>query len=340
MRIALIHDWLTGMRGGEKVLAELCKLMPQADLLTLIHVPGCCDATIEQMRIITSWLGDLPGVRHYYRYLLPAMPLAIERMDVDRYDLVISSSHCVAKGICRSPESVHLCYCHTPMRYAWSQQRTYRSAMGPTGLALEAAGRFLRAWDRRSASHVDGFIANSKNVLQRIWQAYGRRGDVVYPPIDTGFYTPGDCRREDFYLMVTALAPNKGVDQAIAAASKLSRPLRIIGSGPMAKRLRRIAPPNVTFMGWQSNEVVRDNYRRCRALLFPGQEDFGMVPLEAMACGTPVVAFASGGASETVLGADSQNPAGPTGVLYSPQSPDTLAQAIIHFEGIEGGFDP
>lgn len=340
MQIALVHDWLTGMRGGEKVLAQLCKLMPQADLLTLIHVPGSCDATIERSRIITSCLNDLPGVRHYYRYLLPAMPLAIERMDAGRYDLIVSSSHCVAKGIVRSPGSVHVCYCHTPMRYAWSQAGAYRKAMGPAGMALTVAGKFLRAWDRRSASHVDGFIANSKNVAQRIWRAYGRRAEVVCPPIDTTFYTPADCPREDFYLMVTALAPNKGVGQAIAAAGKLSRPLRIIGSGPLAKRLGRTATPSVTFLGWRSDEVVRDHYRRCRALLFPGQEDFGMVPLEAMACGAPVIAYASGGATETVLGADSDSPFAPTGVLYWPQSPDILSDAIIHFEGVEGCFQP
>jgi len=339
MRTALVHDWLTGMRGGEKVLSALCGLVPRADLLTLIHVPGSCDARIERMRIVTSALDDLPGVRHYYRHLLLLMPLAIERMEACKYDLIISSSHCVAKGVVRSPASVHVCYCHTPMRYVWSQRLAYRQSMGPAGLALWAAGGYLRAWDHRSASHVDGFLANSRNVARRIWRAYRRRAEVVYPPVDTAFYTPDGCTREDFYLMVTALVPYKRVDRAIAAFGSLPRPLRIIGSGPLRKRLERGAPDNVTFLGPQSDEVIRDHYRRCRALIFPGQEDFGMVPLEAMACGAPVVALGAGGATETVLDPDGGHPLGPTGVLYRPRDAD-LPQAVLRLEAIESGFQP
>lgn len=340
MRIALVHDWLTGMRGGEKVLTQLCKLIPHADLLTLIHARGTCDERIEAMRIVTSELDDLPGVRHFYRHLLGAMPLAIERISAAKYDLIISSSHCVAKGVIRSPGSVHVCYCHTPMRYAWAQRRNYRRRMGPSGLALWAAGGYLRAWDRRSASHVDGFIANSRTVARRILRAYHRRSEVVHPPVDTGFFTPADCPREDFYLMVTALSPYKCVDQAITALGKLGRPLRIIGSGPLRRRLKRLAGDNVTFMGWQSDEVVRDHYRRCRALVFPGQEDFGMVLVEAMACGAPVIAFGVGGASETVMDPDRPVEGGPTGVLYPHQTVGNLLDAIIRFEGLEGTFGP
>ena len=340
MRSALVHDWLTGMRGGEKVLSALCRLLPDADLLTLVHAGGACDEHIERMRILTSGLNHLPGVRRYYRYLLPLMPRAIERMEADDYDLVISSSHCVAKGIRPGPSAAHVCYCHTPMRYVWAQGRAYRERMGPAGWALSVLSGRLRAWDRRTADRVDGFIANSRNVADRIRRAYDRDAVVVHPPIDTEFYTPADVSRKDFYLMVTALVPYKRVDQAVAAFADLGKPLRIIGSGPMAGRLRRAAPPNVTFLGWESDQAVRDHYRRCRALVFPGEEDFGMVPLEAMACGTPVIAYGAGGATETVLDPRGGAADGPTGVLYGPQTPDTLSQAVRRFEAIEGGFEP
>ena len=225
MRVGIVHDWLTGMRGGEKVLSCLCELMGQADILTLLHVPGSCDERIESKRIITSGLNELPGVRHYYRYLLGVMPLAIERLNAMDYDLIISSSHCVAKGIIRPQGALHICYCHTPMRYAWGQQHIYGDNLGFSGLALRAMGGYLRAWDVRSSRHVDYFIANSGNVAQRIWQNYRRRAEVIYPPIDTEFFTPGDEAVEDFYLMVTAMAPYKQVPKAISAFAKLGRRL-------------------------------------------------------------------------------------------------------------------
>ena len=339
MRIALVHDWLTGMRGGEKVISALCRLLPEADLLTLVHVRGACDRWIERMRIITSFLNDLPGVKRYYRYLLPAMPLAIERLNAGDYDLIVSSSHCVAKGIVRSPNAAHVCYCYTPMRYAWDQAQAYQRNMGLAGLALRALRGYLRAWDLRSAAHVDFFLADSRNVARRIWRTYRRTAEVVYPPIDTGFFTPSDEAREPFYLMVTALAPYKRVDQAIAAFAKLSRPLRIIGSGQEMKKLRRTCPANVTLMGWQCDEVVREHYRRCRALVFPGEEDFGMVPLEAMACGAPVIAYGAGGALETVLDVRQQTAVGPTGLLYRQQTVDALVSAVTRFEQFEDRFE-
>ncbi|MCD6364396.1 MAG: glycosyltransferase [Planctomycetes bacterium] len=340
MRVAIVHDWLTGMRGGEKVLSLLCELMPQADILTLLHVPGSCDDRIEGMRIVTSFLDDLPGVRHYYRYLLGLMPTAIESIDATRYDLIVSNSHCVAKGIIRSPHSVHLCYCHTPMRYVWSQSLAYERAMSLSGPALRCARRYLRAWDLRSAAHVDMFVANSANVAGRIRQTYRRTSRVVYPPVDTKFFTPGKIAREDFYLMVTALVPYKRVEQAIAAFAELQRPLRIIGSGPMLAHLRRGCPPNVTLTGYQSDRVVREHYRRCRALIFPGEEDFGLVPLEAMACGAPVIAYGAGGVKETVVDVDAVHSAEPTGLLYNPQSAEALADAVLKFERLSGRFHP
>jgi len=339
MRVAIVHDWLTGMRGGEKVLSLLCGLIPQADLLTLIHTPGVCDDSIERMRIRTSFLDDLPAVQRYYRYLLPIMPLAIEQMKADQYDLIVSCSHCVAKGIIRRPDAAHICYCFTPMRYVWSQEGAYQNGTGFSGLGLRIAGKYLRAWDRRSAQHVDRFLANSRNVAQRIRSSYARESEVVYSPVDTGFFHPSDQQQEDYYLMVTALSPYKRVDQAIGAFGRLARELRIIGTGPLLEDYRRSAPPNVEVMGWQSDEVVRQHYRRARAVILPGEEDFGLVPLEAMACGTPAIAYGAGGALETVLDVEQAKTRAPTGVLYSPQTTDALVSAVERFERLEHKFD-
>jgi len=338
MRIAIVHDWLTGMRGGEKVLSLLCGLMPNADLFTLIRVPGACDARIEGMRIRTSFLNDLPGVKRYYRYLLPIMPFAIEQMDAGGYDLIVSCSHCVAKGTRRSPHAAHICYCLTPMRYVWSEAKTYQDSMGFSGLALRLAQKYLRAWDRRSAGNVDMFLANSHNVAERIRRYYGRASEVIHSPIDTAFFTPSANGRQDYYLMVTALNPYKRVDQAVEAFASLGRPLRIIGDGPLIKNLRQSAPENVTIMGWQSDGVVREHYRRCRALVYPGEEDFGLVPLEAMACGAPVIAYAAGGTLETVLDIDRESRFGPTGIYYTPQTVDALVSAVKRFEQNEEKF--
>jgi glycosyltransferase involved in cell wall biosynthesis len=341
VRVAIVHDWLTGMRGGEKVLSLLCRLMPQADVLALIHLPRSGDAAIESMPIRTSWLSDLPGVGRYYRYLLPLMPAAVERMSAADYDLIVSSSHCVAKGIGgRRARQLHVCYCHTPMRYVWSGAGDYRRRLGPAGLALRALAPLLRAWDRRTAGRVDLFLANSACVAERIRRAYGRAAVVLYPPIDVDFFTPADVPREDFYLVVSALAPYKRVDQAIAAFGRLGRPLKVIGTGQELRRLRRRRPPNVELLGWLSDDAVRDHYRRCRAVVFPALEDFGMVPLEAMACAAPVIAYGAGGARESVLDAAAGRVAEPTGLLYAPQTPEALARAVQAFEQMADRFRP
>lgn len=339
MRIAIVHDWLTGMRGGEKVLSLLCRLLPQADLYTLVHVPGCCDRRIEAMRIRTSVLDDLPGARHYFRFLLPVLPFFIERFDLSEYDLVVSVSHCVAKGIIRCPRSAHLCYCNTPMRYAWHHGQDYEKSLGLGGVVMRMMRGYLRAWDRRSASHVDRFVGNSRNVADRIRRCYGRPAGVVYSPINAGFFTPEEGAREDFYLIVSALTPYKRVDQAVEAFGKLGRPLRVIGGGPLLERLRRRAPRNVTLLGRQDDEVVRQSYRRCRALIHPQEEDFGLTPLEAMACGTPVIAYGVGGALETVLADPGPDRLGPTGILYTPQTADALAAAVRQFEDQHDRFN-
>jgi len=340
VRIAIVHDWLTGMRGGEKVLSLLCRMFPAADLLTLIHRPGSCDSDIERMNIRTSYLNRLPGMARYYRYLLPLMPGAIARMDARDYDLVVSCSHCVAKGIPRSPRAAHACYCFTPMRYVWDTAEDYRSQMVLGGWALRMLSARLRAWDRRSADNVDLFMSNSRTVAERIERHYGRSATVVYSPIDAEFFTPDSGPREDFYLMVGALAPYKRTDQAIEAFATLGRPLRIIGSGPQWRTLHQRAASNISLMGWQSDTVVREHYRRCRAMIFPGREDFGLAPLEAMACGAPVIAYGAGGALETVLDSATPSPDGPTGLLYTPQTADALIEAVRTFERIGGVFRP
>ena len=335
MRIALVHDWLTGLRGGEKVLSELCRLLPGADILTLVHLRGSGDETIERCRIITSLLSDLPGVRRYYRHLLPLMPLAMEAVDARDYDLIVSSSHCVAKGVVRRRGARHICYCHTPMRYAWAQEGAYDASMGLSGLALKLFRPYLRAWDRRSAGHVDAFVANSRNVADRIRRIYGRQADVVHPPVDTTFYAPADVPREDFYLVVGAMAPYKRVDQAIDACRELRRPLVVIGGGQQFSELSSAPSDHVRFLGPASDEILREHFRRARALLYPGEEDFGIVPVEAIACGCPVIAYGAGGALETVV----QTGDVPTGILYRSQSVGGLVEAIKRFEGDGGRYD-
>lgn len=331
MRIALVHDWLTGMRGGEKVLSSLCELLPGADVFALLHRRGSLTGPLARRRVRTTWLDDLPCVGRYYRHLLPLMPLAIEGLDLSAYDLIVSSSHCVAKGVLRRSNAAHVCYCHTPMRYAWSQGHAYDATMGLGGLALRVLRPYLRAWDRRSANHVDHFIANSRNVADRIQRAYGRPAEVVHPPVDTEFFSPGDAEREDFYLVAGALAPYKHAEHAIKACRRLGRRLVVIGAGQQWAKLSRLASDSIQFLGAVSDTSLRDHYRRCRGLLFPGEEDFGIVPVEAMACGCPVIAYGAGGALETVVESGDSRSAG-TGLLYSPQTVDGLISAVERFE--------
>lgn len=331
MRVALVHDWLTGMRGGEKVLEALCGMYPQAEVFTLLADRSALSPTLAAMKIHTSWMQNLPGVKGYYRKLLPWMPGAIERFDLTGFDLVISSSHCVAKGV-RVPVGVpHLCYCHTPMRYAWHLRDLYLEKV-PAVARSWARGQLdrLREWDRVTASRVTQFIANGKTVQQRIREAYGRESIVIHPPVDVEFYVPAsDVKREDYYLVVSALAPNKRTDLAIGACQKMGRRLVIIGTGEEERRLRFLAGSETTFLGWASNETIREHLQRCRALLFPGEEDFGIVPVEAQACGTAVIAYSIGGATETVVPLGGANP---TGVWFAEPSVDSLAAAMQRYE--------
>lgn len=330
MRVALVHDWLTGMRGGEKCLEPAARYWPDAPLFTLLHKPGSVAPVIEKRPIRASVLNRLPGWPRYYRYLLPFMPLAANwRIPADT-QLVLSFSHCVAKAA-KPPAGVpHVCYCFSPMRYAWHMKESYFHG-GLKAKLLDVILKRLRNWDRRTAGRVTHFVAISKTIQQRIRECYDRDSVVIYPPADTAFYTPSDAKREDFYLVVSALAPYKRFDLAIQACERLGRKLVVIGSGQEVKKLKALAGANTTFLGWQPDEVIRDHYRRCKAVLFPAEEDFGIVPVEAQACGAAVIAFGKGGATETIRD-------GITGVLFEAQTADAVIDAVERFE--RATFDP
>jgi glycosyltransferase involved in cell wall biosynthesis len=339
-RLTLVHDWLTGTRGGEKCLEPICRRFPDAALYTLIHAAGRVSPEIEALRPRTSFLQRLPRIHRFYRNLLPLMPAAIQSLRLPPSDLVLSFSHCVAKSV-RPPAGVpHVCYCFTPMRYAWHLRESYFGG-GRLGslkrLAVDSLLKRIRNWDRATAERVTHFVAISRTVRERIRECYGRDSTIIHPPVDTDFYTPSAAPREDFYLCVSAFAPYKRLDLAIDACRKLRRRLIVIGTGQDEDRLRARASEGVFFLGWQSDESIREHYRRCRALLFPGEEDFGIVPVEAMACGAPVIAFGKGGAAETLRGLDADSP---TGVFFTEQTSDCLIDAIDQFERSAVRFDP
>ncbi len=333
-RVALVHDWLTGMRGGEKVLESIGRLFPSADLLTLVHVPGSVSAGIERRRIRTSLVQRLPRPGRWYRHYLPLFPVAIEGFDLDEVDLVISTSHCAAKAVVPTGRARHVCYCHSPMRYAWDQFDAYfgRDRLGAVGHALARPMlAWLARWDRDTAGRVDRFLANSQYVAARIARYYNRQASVLYPPVDTEFFTPAAPAPTPSFLVVSALVPYKRIDLAVLAANRAGVPLRVVGSGPDLARLRALAGPTVEFLGSQSDDALRGEYRRARAVLLPGEEDFGIAPVEAMACGRPVLALARGGALETVRD-------GVTGRLLPDEDVETWSEALRLFE--PGDFDP
>lgn len=345
--LVFVHDWLTGMRGGEKCLEALAEALPHASVLTLLHRRGSTCPTIERLPIRTSLLGRLPGVHRYYRSLLPFMPTAIERLRVPQDTrLVLSLSHAVAQGI-GVPDGVpHVSYCFTPVRYAWHLRSEYlkaeRGLKGWLNVPLRAVqGRVLdrlRDWDRHAAERVSEHVAISQTIADRIRECYGRTSRIVAPPVDTDFYCAADVERDTYYLCVSALVPYKRVDLAVEACTRLGRRLVVIGQGPELGRLRRLAGPSVTLLGWQTDEVIRDHYRRAGALLFPGEEDFGIVPLEAQGCGLPVLAYNAGGATETIRPPNSLQPG--TGMFFDERSVDCLAAAMLRFETERDSISP
>jgi glycosyltransferase involved in cell wall biosynthesis len=337
LRVALVHDWLTGMRGGEKCLEVLCRAFPDATLYTLIHRRGTLSPAIESMDIRTSPLQRIPGIFRHYRHLLPVMPLAARSWRPRDVDIVISLSHCVAKAVVPPPDVPHVCYCFTPMRYAWQARETYLEGWSHRPIRRAVARMLLarlRRWDRRTASRVTHFVAISETVRGRIARCYRRDSRVIQPPVDATFYTPDpDGRPRDHgYLVVSALVPYKRVDQAVAACTASGRRLTVIGEGPERARLEAMAGPTVRFLGWQPDDVIRSHYRCCRALLFPGEEDFGIVPIEALACGTPVIALGCGGAAETI---DAE-----VGRTYPEPTADALRQALDAWERDGCPHDP
>ena len=325
-RVALVHDWLTGMRGGEKILEVFCELFPQATLFSILHNDGTMSPTIERMKIKTSFIQHLPMKAKRYRHYLPFMPHAIESFDFSSYDIILSTSSAVAKGAIPPKNAIHICCCLSPMRYLWDQYDDYfgRGRAGwVTRTAMAAVAPYLRRWDVRTCNRVNHFIAISANVAERISRIYHRTSDIIYPPVSTDLFTVSE-KDDGYYLIVSALVPYKRVDLAIEAFNKFGEKLLIVGTGPEMEKLKSLAKKNIEFLGWQSDVSLAKLYAGCRALIFPGVEDFGIVPLEAMASGKPVVAFGAGGALETVVAEGDS----PTGVFFYEKNPDALVTAI------------
>lgn len=323
LRVALVHDWLTGMRGGEKVLEELCRMFPAARLHTLMHVPGTTSPVIEAMDIRTSWIQRLPLAERRFRGYLPLFPAAIESFDLRGFDLVVSTSHCVAKGVIADPAAVHVSYVFTPMRYAWDLAGEYfhprRSSRWVRALAPLLLSR-LRTWDVASSARVDRFVACSAHIRKRIHRFYRRDATVVHAPVDTDSFTVGSGPRRHI-LIVSALVPYKAIELALEAAADVGLPLLVVGSGPERGRLEAMAPANARFLGAVPGSELLRLYREAALFLLPGEEDFGIAALEAQACGTPVVAYGRGGALETVID-------GVTGRLFGEPTRDALLEAM------------
>jgi glycosyltransferase involved in cell wall biosynthesis len=334
-RIAVVHDWLVDYAGSERVLAEILRCLPQADLFTLVdHMPEAERKPLGGRRAKTSFLQNMPGVASHLAWYLPLMPIAIEQLDVTGYDLVVSSNTAVAKGVIVAPDALHLSYVNSPMRYAWDQQFEYlRAEDGVKGLLLRWLLHRLRIWDHRTSAGVDHFAANSEFIARRIMKTYRREAEVIYPPVDTEYYVPGSGpgeTRGDYYVAVSRLVGYKRVDLLLQAFRELpERKLVIVGDGPEQARLKAAAGPNVEFTGYLPPQQMRERLQRARAFLFAAVEDFGIAPVEAMACGTPVIALRRGGAAETVLGLEA---AAPTGVLFEEQSAAAITAAVKTFE--------
>ena len=329
MRIAVVHEWLTSHAGSEKVVEQILQLYPEADLFSLVDF-----LSPEQRHFIghrsvqTSFIQKLPFAKRAFRQYLPLMPLAVEQFDLSSYDVVISSNHAVAKGVLTAPHQLHISYVHTPIRYAWDLQHQYLQQAGLERGAKSVLTRlilhYLRLWDSTSANRVDRFIANSNFIARRIWRAYRRPAEVIYPPVDVARFA-WQQPRENFYLTVSRFVPYKRVDLTVAAFNQLGLPLVVIGDGSDWPRIKAMAGPNVRLLGKQPDAVVTDYMQRCKGFIFPAEEDFGITPVEAQAAGAPVIAFGRGGATETVIH-------GKTGVLFPDQTVDSLVQAIKSFE--------
>lgn len=331
MKVALVHDWLIHMRGGEKVLEGIAEVFPDAVIYTLFYDRAKLSPSLKDREIRASFLQSLPGIKKYYRWLLPILPWVIRTLKIESADVVISSSHCVAKGIAIPPGAAHVCYCHTPMRYLWGYEQEYFSKF-PFFLKplLSPIKAYLKAFDLKSNEAVDHFIANAENVRKRIKAFYSRDSQVIYPPLNTESYQAevglASGGKNDYYLVVSAFVPYKRVDLVIEAFNRLDKSLIIVGGGPLERQYRNLRrSEKISFLGSVSDAELKKLYAGARGALFPTEEDFGIVPLEAQACGTPVIAFGKGGALESVK----------HGVFFEEQTPESLCEAIEKFEHLK-----
>jgi glycosyltransferase involved in cell wall biosynthesis len=344
LRVAIVHYWLTGYAGGERVLSYLAEMFPEANLFTLVADPQVA-ARYEPHRVNTSFLQRLPGGRKFYRHMLPLTPLALEQFDLRGYDLVISSESGPAKGVITAEDTLHICYCHSPMRYLWGMYPEYvrgKDMSALSRLAFRAVAHYLRLWDFASAARVDAFVANSRHTAARIRKIYRREAAVIHPPVEVA-----ECyvskSSEGYYLVVGRLVDYKRVDLAVEACTGMHRALRVVGAGPQCARLKSLAGPTVEFLGELNDSELHEQYAHCRALLFPGQEDFGIVPVEAHSFGRPVIAYGKGGALETVQGdfsGEAEIDSATNGILFREQTTASLVEAIQAFEASEHLFSP
>ncbi|RIJ42070.1 glycosyltransferase family 4 protein [Pontibacter oryzae] len=338
MKVAIVHDWFVEYAGSERVVEELLTLYPSADLFSLIDfMPEHLRKHLLQKKVHTTFIQKLPFAKKHYRSYLAFMPFAIEQLDLSAYKLVISSSHAVAKGILTHSYQTHICYCHSPIRYAWDLYQQYLKEAGLTsgfkGTLAKLILHYIRIWDYSTANRVDHFIANSSYIARRIQKVYRREATVIYPPVDVENFTLA-ANKEDFYVTASRLVPYKKVDLIIEAFAKMpDKKLVIIGTGPNYEKLKAQATPNITMLGYQPFDVLKDYLQRAKAFVFAAEEDFGILPVEAQACGTPVIAFGKGGAVETVLDRK-------TGILYPEQTVASLTEAILEFESGSLIFSP
>lgn len=338
LRIAIVHDWLVNYAGSERVLEQILLCFPRADLYSVVDfVPESQRAFLQGKHPTTTFIQRLPGATRHYRHYLPLMPLAIEQLDLSSYDLIISSSHAVAKGVLVGPDQIHISYVHSPIRYAWDLQHQY---LRESGLDRKFSGHlarlilhYLRLWDTRTAHGVDHFIANSAFIARRIRRVYGRSAHVIHPPVDVQSFSLHEAK-DDFYLAASRMVPYKKMDLIVEAFTAMpEKKLVVIGDGPDLAKAKSKAGPNVAILGYQSFEVLRDHMQRARAFVFAAEEDFGITPVEAQACGTPVIAYGKGGALETVRGVEQPRP---TGILFPEQSKVAIIAAVKNFEKQRG----
>ncbi len=342
-RVAIVHDWLVIYGGAERVLRELIALFPDCDLFAVVDfLTDEQRANIFGKRANTTFVQKLPFAKNKYRSYLPLMPFAIEQLDLSAYDLVISNSYAVAKGVITGPDQLHICYCCSPIRYAWDLQHQYLQQTGLTkglkSLVARMILHYVRLWDVRTANGVDRFIAISDYISRRIRKVYGRNSDVIYPPVDIALF-PLAKEKEDFYFTASRMVPYKRMDLIVEAFAKMpDKRLIVIGDGPEMERISKLAGPNVSLLGYQGHQILRDHLQRARAFIFAAEEDFGISPVEAQACCTPVIAFGKGGALETIIGLDSSCGNAPTGVFFDAQTVPALVAAVERFEATK--IDP